>query len=92
MMSRPKLNLRDFFWLVALVALALGWYCDRRALWRQTQQQGEDLRRAHVQWIDAEFKLAFERRGGGLGEVNWHSDTGERARPVFEPLGNADSK
>jgi hypothetical protein len=28
-MARPKINLRDFFWLTALVAMGMGWRHDR---------------------------------------------------------------
>jgi hypothetical protein len=28
-MKLPKLNLRDLFWLVVVVAMALGWWLDR---------------------------------------------------------------
>jgi hypothetical protein len=30
-MSFSKLNLRDLFWLVLIVALAVGWWLDRRS-------------------------------------------------------------
>jgi hypothetical protein len=42
-MSRPKLNLRDLFWLVALAALSLAWYQDRQASRRALYEVKYDL-------------------------------------------------
>jgi hypothetical protein len=67
-MPRPKLNLRDFFWLAALVALALGWYCDRRALRREVLKLSEDLHDARVLWIDAQVNSAWRT---DMGDVLW---------------------
>jgi hypothetical protein len=64
-MRRPQLNLRDFFWLAALAALAMGWYCDRRALRSALEKQSEDLQQARVLWIDAQVNAAWRE------DSNW---------------------
>ena len=33
-MTLPKLNLRDLFWLVVVVAMGLGWYAQHRQTMR----------------------------------------------------------
>ncbi len=38
-MTFPKLNLRDLFWLVVVVAMGCGWWVDRSAQQRQAVMQ-----------------------------------------------------
>jgi len=50
-MKLPQLTLRDLFWLVLVIGLALGWWLDHRAAsqeaWKEEallwQEQAEDL-------------------------------------------------
>jgi hypothetical protein len=43
-MTLPKLNLRDLFWLVAVVAMGVCWWMDRQALASRFDAQQEFLR------------------------------------------------
>lgn len=43
-MAVPKLNLRDLFWLVVVVALAAGWYWHGVNLWLDNAFLRQELR------------------------------------------------
>jgi hypothetical protein len=54
-MQRPKLPLRDLFWLVALAALALGWYREHVSLRRALHETKYDLLEARQRQAQAEI-------------------------------------
>jgi hypothetical protein len=43
-MTLPKLNLRDLFWLVVVVAMGLGWYWHGINLWLENAFLRQELR------------------------------------------------
>ena len=71
-MALPKLNLRDLFWLVVVVALSIGLWADRVKLLRQiaTRERSEALLELHD---------TIERLGGGTGQ-----DSTVRAKAILE--------
>lgn len=82
-MALPKLNLRDLFWLVVVVALSIGWWADRVKLLRQiaTRERSEaflvDRLRAHLSI--AELTDTIERLGGGTRQ-----DSTVRVKAILE--------
>jgi hypothetical protein len=58
-MQRPKLHLRDLFWLVALTALALAWYQERRALRAELHEVKYDLLEARQSVIRTSFMSGY---------------------------------
>jgi hypothetical protein len=65
-MQRPKLHLRDLFWFVALVALALGWYQKHRALRRELHEVKYDLLQARQSVIQTDFMTGYSLQPRGM--------------------------
>ncbi len=46
---RPKLSLRDFFWLIVVAALAVAWWIDHRRQAAESARQAEEIQRQAVE-------------------------------------------
>jgi len=88
-MTLPKLNLRDLFWLVLVVAMGLGWTIEcRRRTSEKVQHAREvatlngELGASRTRLMEAEDLLSFE--GVDFGDGTTIHTTPERAMKLLE--------
>ena len=71
-----KLNLRDFFWLILVAGLIVGWWLDRRAILAEgataREQAAERVAGLEEKLLGLRFSLV--PIGGGIGEIEPTSD------------------
>jgi hypothetical protein len=60
-MTLPKLNLRDLFWIVVVVAMGVGWWLDRTSTYWYAKRAEKIAVQAGMQAQAAEASLWQER-------------------------------
>jgi hypothetical protein len=77
---KPNFTLRDLFWLVLVVSLALGWRMDRNRIW--VRENSLEVREVLTRKRDDSLKRSVESVRG-----LWHADQDIEA--ALEDLSNA---